>query len=938
MRRFLMLATASVVTCCYSQTPIGAGVFGNNCNLTDTVGPNVNAGGHLDEFWWRPTGGNTNLIAESRVQVVRYGGIQVERDFQLDGSPTNSSSNFSKSVADYVRKVKIMRADGIEPMLTLPLDTTGVFTRFDSVANKIWPLVREVNSALVAASVLPVRYWVYSNEPEDGGGLHGYDGVNAAKMIHRFTKAFHDSIVAHWNSTWGAVKFVGPELYAYDNYPHGTNKVDSLIDQLTGFWSPFNNNSNPAIYSILPYVDIFSFHIYPTNDQSMTTANDPTGNFMQGTRSNVVNYLRSGGVFQNNNPVSSLETNLTQLNSRLATYNSANNKSIKAAITEANLCHIHDINGVSGVAEAADTSVTGTSANSFIGGQWWAELMAVCMDKNTDLNFWSSLEGTSGSNPPYKNDIGFLYGNSAVRGAKKPSFHHFKMLADNFWGTFWWGTYNHNSVSPSPTYANNGIKVFAAAQPAGFKVIIINHNASDYSYRVNLDTAGSTPGRVTINLPSGMFSGYTMTKRMHNMDSLLDYHSTTLLTFDCHGQLMSRYEYTEEDAEKGQGPHLKQIGKIYTEPETINCDHSGISGAIPASTVYVNDTVYVTDDLIIPNGRTLGFTNCLVVIAPGKKIIGQNRTNLTIKNTGIIGCDQQQWGGISMAGNWNASEFLTIDSSYIINADNPVYTDHLPLVNIKQTLFVNGQTAIKMEYGKEFYIERNLLGYYQRGIVTNNSPTNHTRRISMNRLYDMNEAVSFTSDNHNQLDINCNEFWFRDAGIKLEITTLKNQGSTGVSAGNNFINTMQAEPTDYIKNTGTGFTYYYGASEAAEFAYPTAVSGPVTIAQAASDPLCVYGFYTDCPDWTFVGVSENGIERRQMLIYPNPSTGDFTLRHSEANGDYTLNIYDVTGRVIDTRTVNFESGEVHFNVATRGLYIVTLQNVGGRLTQKILVE
>lgn len=938
MRHHFLVLAACFSTAAQSQTQITEGVYGTNLHLTDTLGAKENAGGHLDKFFWRPVNSGEDYMVQLNSKWMRYGGIDYEKEFLLDGRSLGAGFNHDQCVQDLVVKAKHCRRYNIEPLFTLPMDTSQDLgpglTTFEQMAGEVAHMVKKVNAQLVTDGVAPVLNWVYSNEPEDGGGVHLYEDTFTAETIFRYTKALHDSVMAHWDANWGTPKFIGPELYAYDNWNHGTGKVNRLVDQLTGHWSPFTT-MNPDTFSILPFIDVFSFHIYPTGDQH----NTGTGDFVKATKQNVIDYARVGSFQANNNQISSLEANLTQLNSRLAAFNTVNSTNIKAAITEANLCHINAVGGNVDVPEAADTSATGTSANSFIAGQWLAEVMGVCMDKNTDFNFWSSLEGSSGSN--YETDIGFLYGNSAVRGARKPTYWHFKLLADNFRGNFHWGTYNHNSVSPAPTFAGNGVKVLAAAQPAGFKVMILNHNDDDYSYRVNLGATGDTPGRITVNLPSSMFSNFTMNTTIHNMDSLLEAHSTVILTFDCHGDLITRYEYTEDDASNSGQPHLRQVGRIFTEPVTIHCDHAGISGSIATSTVYTNDTVYVTGDLTIPQGRTLAFENCLVVMAAGAKIIGENRTNLTIKNTGMIGCNMQQWEGINMDGNWlGASEFLTIDSSYIINANNPVFTDHLHMVDIKQTVMVNGQTAIRMEYNKEFHIERNLIGYYREGIFTQNTQGGYPSTIAMNRMFDMENTMSFNSDNHNGLDISCNELWFRHRGIKASNSTIQNQGTSAMSAGNAFINNLAANPEGYIESSGgPGFVYNYGASQAAQFTYPDVIIGNATPNQASQEPLCVYGFTHDCPAWIPTGIEDHGTPEASIIVYPNPSTGAFTLNYPEGKGEYQLTIYDLMGRMIERRTLNLDSEKkANFEIKTRGMYIVTLQNEGSAHTQKIIVD
>jgi hypothetical protein len=95
--------------------------FGQNANLTDTVGTNLFAGGKLQNYW--QTSGalaGQNAIQTAFVQFMRYGGIQVEEDCLIDGDPTVPTSNIGRTIEDYFRKAKYMQNNGMTPMMTLP--------------------------------------------------------------------------------------------------------------------------------------------------------------------------------------------------------------------------------------------------------------------------------------------------------------------------------------------------------------------------------------------------------------------------------------------------------------------------------------------------------------------------------------------------------------------------------------------------------------------------------------------------------------------------------------------------------------------------------------------------------------------------------------------------------------------------------------------------
>lgn len=104
-------------------------------------------------------------------------------------------------------------------------------------------------------------------------------------------------------------------------------------------------------------------------------------------------------------------------------------------------------------------------------------------------------------------------------------------------------------------------------------------------------------------------------------------------------------------------------------------------------------------------------------------------------------------------------------------------------------------------------------------------------------------------------------------------------------------------------------------------------------------------------DWTYslrlttidsssvVGIHDLTQLTNTINIYPNPSSGIFNLSAGNLSGNYTLNIHDVLGRLITTQKLNLSSDKIAtFEILSKGLYIVTLENKENRITQKIIVE
>ncbi len=100
-------------------------------------------------------------------------------------------------------------------------------------------------------------------------------------------------------------------------------------------------------------------------------------------------------------------------------------------------------------------------------------------------------------------------------------------------------------------------------------------------------------------------------------------------------------------------------------------------------------------------------------------------------------------------------------------------------------------------------------------------------------------------------------------------------------------------------------------------------------------------FVNDCPDFKIpLNVAKNGIQNGlEMSVYPNPSSGAFTLETKDAKGRYNMNVYDLMGRMIESRQVDFAAEpSVKFEIKCKGLYIVTLTNGDNRLTKKVVEE
>lgn len=553
---------------------INPGIFGQNAQLTKEVGTNTTINGKLDLFWERyGVNSGQNYILESKTQFMRYDGNQVETFCLIDGAPTQgpiNPSNLYTTIQDYIKKAKAMEDNGIEPMLALPLKFVApTMTTFAQVATQAAQLVLYVNNGLTATPntytggfYKPVVFWIYSNEPDLPGGNHPYDGYDAAQQIHAYILEYYTKVNSIWNPAWNTTytgpQYVGPELYAFDNWDHNsggsTNKVKQLIEQLTGHYNQVDGTTTGPTsddFDIRSMISVFTWHYYPFNDESFDS---PTSYIPKPTRSNVIDALATGAPRPADGLLTStLAADIALIRGLLTpTYSY-----IKLGITEANICHINDVGVGTNPTLGSDDLITGNGANSLIAGQFWAEMMSICMKESVShLDFWSSLEG----NGDYKTNVGFLNSDPAKfggEGGKKPTYQHFKLLADNFNAQHVPSTFQSTSL---PVNQPN-VKAFAAQSGNRVAVMILNQSLFDYDFSVKLD---GTTSSSALNISFGMSftpspAPYVGSGSDANHLKIKN-QSTVLLLFDCKGNISERYDYTITNAQNNEAPQQTTFG------------------------------------------------------------------------------------------------------------------------------------------------------------------------------------------------------------------------------------------------------------------------------------------------------------------------------------------------------------------------------------------
>jgi hypothetical protein len=405
-------------------------------------------------------GSHWTNIQNSGAKIMRYGGNGVDHH----ADPMWSSSTDS-TLAQYLAMVDNMRNRGIEPVLQVPV-YAGTYSTTDAE-----DIVRYVNITHGRG----VKYWSIGNEPDLPSGVYQY---TTAGDVASYIKPFASAMKA----IDPTIKIIGPDTAWYNT---------TIINGLT----PCNgtNTANDIAGTDANgryYVDIISFHHYNGFSGSQT-------------RDQVIDSLTQSGGYSDN---------LAALKARIDTCNSywgrTGTNALKMAITEANVNY----------SNSSGDGLAGTGAESFIGGQWWAELMGVSMKYGVDfVTFWSTIEGSTTSG----NELGYI----GADGTLKPSYYHFEMVAENFRG---------NVAATTDTQAK--VKTFASKASDQTAVLILNQDdVNGYNYTVRLDTSpasGTNP--LKINVDAGFALETTGT---------IAAESTILLVFDANGVLKKKIEY-----------------------------------------------------------------------------------------------------------------------------------------------------------------------------------------------------------------------------------------------------------------------------------------------------------------------------------------------------------------------------------------------------------
>jgi len=305
---------------------------------------------------------------------------------------------------------------------------------------------------------------------------------------------------------------VGPDLSEYDH--DIMNELTDTNVPGTDICGPYTDTTGTLRY----HLDIIDFHTYPF---------DAAGR----TRAEII--AKPQGDFEDN--VTALKGLVINCNTVHERTTGTDPHPLKMAVTETNLEYEHPLLDPMNPNSEPDLRPEGLSAQSFLAGQYWADIMNVGMKHGLEfIAFWSVKEGDP--------QLGYIAGDANT---KLSTYYHYQMLAQNFRGVYAAGTSNTSNVT-----------AFGAKDHDQIVVMLLNQNdnttnPTPLAYTVTLNNSVSgTTNALQVQIDAGVNAVYNS-----RTGGELAPESTVMLVFSSKGSiLLRRHVYALSNAQSETAP------------------------------------------------------------------------------------------------------------------------------------------------------------------------------------------------------------------------------------------------------------------------------------------------------------------------------------------------------------------------------------------------
>jgi parallel beta-helix repeat protein len=629
-------------------------------------------------------------------------------------------------------------------------------------------------------------------------------------------------------------------------------------------------------------------------------------------------------------------SDMVNIRSRIAS--SSNNPNLKIAITELNI----------NTQNPASNTYTGVGANGFITGQWMAEVFARGLHKpspstNAQVAFmlpWSIHEKEGDRSA---GDLS-IFDDSYANGVKKRStYHHIKLMANNFHGNFRMATTTDTMIKVFSSFDCYQVSVMYLNQAPVTRTLVVNFHNTYPTYSgsvgVHLDihnvnvwptktfTIGPKETRLYIYDPCGRQRGFYTYNRTHNS------------TYSDPSYTATANRFCSCILDYGIG----QIGGGMFPNYHLRCADPGDTGDnhyddfTLTENAVLADSAFITGVMTVPNGFVLTIDEAEVSMGNGAQIVVEEGGKIIVSNSKLRGCPGERWQGISITGDGTDDTQVSISNSDFQDAVVAIKMDNVTQASVTGNTFENATQGIRMHENTGFTISSNEFIECSNAINTSYCGS-ATSLIEKNLFFKQDTAIYFDSDDHDLLDISCNDFVeYASFGVYSDATVLKDQGDADFGAGNQFVS-GSTETNHQLLHTRNSIDYYTDPS----FPFSLSTSGTyaaITIA-ASNDKDCTGGGARPMNTNNKI-VKENMNTSKLIGCFPNPASNKttFTYNLSENVTSAEIKVVNMFGELLLTYDLEKNSHSKESDVINlqSGIYFYTLVVDGKNIGSKKMV-
>jgi hypothetical protein len=94
-------------------------------------------------------------------------------------------------------------------------------------------------------------------------------------------------------------------------------------------------------------------------------------------------------------------------------------------------------------------------------------------------------------------------------------------------------------------------------------------------------------------------------------------------------------------------------------------------------------------------------------------------------------------------------------------------------------------------------------------------------------------------------------------------------------------------------------------------------------------------------EFNMTTLSNNEVVKNNFNIFPNPNNGTFTIRFNDLSDDYSVEVFDISGRIVFedyyTQSSNLEQ-TISIDKPSSGVYFVNVKSGSSIITEKIIIK